>query len=105
VQHQRPGGDVTLWRSQLWLASGVKTFDHLELADIGRIFLGRGVEIEFALLIAVAISIACSPTAFGTPTHSAGNEVPIIECGRDFFLFALAHGRFAEVLERLSWRF
>ena len=53
VQHQHAGGDIALGRAELRIAGGVEAVDDLELADVGRVFLGRRVEIELALLDAL----------------------------------------------------
>ena len=50
VQEQHAGGDGALGRPQPGLAGGVEALQDLGLADLGRVFLGRGVEVEPALL-------------------------------------------------------
>ena len=50
VQEQHAGGDGALGRPQPGLAGGVEALQDLGLADLGRVFLGRGVEVELAVL-------------------------------------------------------
>ena len=50
VQQQHPRGDVALGRAQLGLAVRVEALQHLQLADLRRVGLGRRVEIELAVL-------------------------------------------------------
>ena len=49
VQQQHAGGDVALGRAQLRFALRVEALDHLQLADLGDVGLGRRVEVELAL--------------------------------------------------------
>ena len=53
MQHQHAGGDVALRRPQLRLAVGVKSVEHFELADVGDVGFGRGVQVELAFLDAL----------------------------------------------------
>ena len=50
VQEQHAGGDGALGRPQPGLAGGVEALQDLGLADLRCVFLGRGVEVEPALL-------------------------------------------------------
>ena len=50
VQQQHPGGDVAPGRAQPGLSLSIETLEHLQLADVRGIDLGRRIELEPAVL-------------------------------------------------------
>ena len=50
VQEQHPGGDVAPGRAQPGLSLSIETLEHLQLADVRGIDLGRRIELEPAIL-------------------------------------------------------
>ena len=49
VNHQHARGHIALRGAQFRFTLGVKALDHLKLADVGGVDLGRRIEIELAL--------------------------------------------------------
>ena len=53
VQHQLACGDIGFRRTQTRLAIVVKAVDHLQIADRGRVFLGRCIKVQQPVLYAL----------------------------------------------------